>query len=441
MSSPISKVVRVIIKQTATTPTKKGFGKPLLLAYHTLNTDKIREYSDLTGLADDGFGTSSPAYLMAQAAFSQKPRPKTLKIGRLTTAVADTRQLTVTSSTAGDVITVTITDAAGVAHVITRTVPALSSLAAEATAVAALIAAIAGVASATAVGAVITVTIAAAGAKWYYGSLAHLTILDTTPDASVDNDLTAIEKVDSDFYGIACQYGSKANADKIAAWVETREYIQSARTADDVELTGNNIGSNWKGLSYQNSFLLFSRDEIHFPDAAWLGCQLPKNPGSSNYAYKTLIGVLSDALSTDETAHLESNNVNYYETIAGIAHTKYGITPSGLFIDEVVGLHALSADMRERVFGLLVSNEKLPYTDLGISMAASEMRASLKKFVRQNFLDGGNGKDVDPPTVTQPAVSDIDPADRKNRLLPDMKFSARKSGAVNKLDIQGVLTI
>src|SRR5688500_1725267 len=71
-----------------------GFGTLMVPVYHTENADRSRTYTSLAELVTDGHDTDSAGYLALQRAFSQSPRPPSVKLGRLANAPAMTFRLT-----------------------------------------------------------------------------------------------------------------------------------------------------------------------------------------------------------------------------------------------------------------------------------------------------------------------------------------------------------
>jgi hypothetical protein len=442
--SQLDRVIGGSISANSATPSRPGFGTGLGMAYHTKNTDLVRTYTDANGLLSDGFVTADVAYKMAAAYFSQNPRPKQFKLGRMTTAVQDKKKLTIRTAVAGQVISVDITNASGVKTTITRTVPGSSTLAAEATAVAALIAAISGVASATAASADITVTITTAGAVWFYANCKNLDVQDIANDALVDADIAAISLVDADFYGIALSVKSKANIDKVASYAETNKKLFVAHTADSVEAqTGNSlIGTALKAASYTHTFPFYSRQTAACPDAGLLGKMLAKDPGSATFAFKTLAGVPVDGLSDTEITALEACGMNYYITISGRnVVRKDGTVASGEKADIILGTDWMHAQIKGGIMDFLADSDKVDYDDGGISAVCAIILGVLKQGVRARFLDPGNGDDVAAPFVIRPKISDIPVADRQGRHLPSVQFGGRLRGAIHAVDYVGVLSV
>jgi len=199
----------------------------------------------------------------------------------------------------------------------------------------------------------------------------------------------------------------------------------------------SDLGSELKALSLDRTALMYSAvADNQVPEAAWVGGRLPLDPGSQTWFAKTLRGVTVDTLTDSQKAKALGNNVNTYTTVGGVAITQNGTMASGRFIDIRRGIDALQADMEERVLTQVVNLPKIPYTDPGIAVVENQMRASLNFFVGTGLLA------ADPPfTISVPRVANIAQADRANRLLPDMKFTATLAGAIHKIVIRGTVSV
>jgi len=83
--SDISQIVDVTISLETQGVTRQGFGVPLIVGNAgVLSTSTVAQYTSLTGMVADGFATNDPEYLMAQAMFSQTPRPEKVIVAPLT---------------------------------------------------------------------------------------------------------------------------------------------------------------------------------------------------------------------------------------------------------------------------------------------------------------------------------------------------------------------
>lgn len=97
----IEDVVNVNVTTATQTPTRAGFGTPLILAYHARWLDKVRSYTGPEGVAADGFTSDHPVYQVANAMFAQSPRPERIKVGRRTNAPAQVIDATPAAPAAG----------------------------------------------------------------------------------------------------------------------------------------------------------------------------------------------------------------------------------------------------------------------------------------------------------------------------------------------------
>lgn len=91
-------LVNVQISSSTVSPTRPGFGTPLVAGFHTYYTDRVRFYSSLSQLTGDGFKTTDAIYKAVQAALSQNPAPAKVAVGRRALANTQALQLTLSSS-------------------------------------------------------------------------------------------------------------------------------------------------------------------------------------------------------------------------------------------------------------------------------------------------------------------------------------------------------
>lgn len=96
MSESLDDFFTVNVTATTDTQTRAGFGTALFACCDVPWTSgaRVREYASLAEVATAGFNSSKPGYRMAQAAFSQNPRPRSVKIGRRTRAFTQVVRLT-----------------------------------------------------------------------------------------------------------------------------------------------------------------------------------------------------------------------------------------------------------------------------------------------------------------------------------------------------------
>lgn len=99
--SSLSEHVSLTITESNVSVTRLGFGTPLILSVNAGFAERIRYYTELTGLTDDGFVSTSPEYLAARAIMSQNPSPERFAIGRAVGKPTQAYTIGITSAAAG----------------------------------------------------------------------------------------------------------------------------------------------------------------------------------------------------------------------------------------------------------------------------------------------------------------------------------------------------
>lgn len=97
----LADLVNVQIASNTLTPTRQGFGTPLIAAVKVPWTTgaRVRSYATLAAMVAAGFLVTDPAYRIAQAIFAQNPAPPRVKVGRR--ASAFTQVVNITPGTPG----------------------------------------------------------------------------------------------------------------------------------------------------------------------------------------------------------------------------------------------------------------------------------------------------------------------------------------------------
>ena len=493
----LADIVAVEITALTKTPTRVGFGVPLIAAYHTVYPERYREYTDVADMITDGFGASDPAVLAATAAFAQNPRPSKVGVGRC--ANDQTRTMKITPNS-GDLrasfdykvylegqLRYYTTDASPtVAEICTGLAAALQPsdwladtaysvgdyVANDTTPVKVYRCTTAGTSDSsggpTGTGSAITdntcvwayvgpdvnvtasddstyVTVAGDAVsdqfRMYVDNFDILWTNDITADGTPDgivSDLTAIRVENDDWYGlILCNHG-KAVIQAAAAHVETLKKIMivSSPDSDIAESGTDDLGTALQTAGYARTALLYHyKANEQYPGAAWQGKCLPKDPGSITWKFKTLAGVDYMNLTSTKETNLKNKNVNRYVRISGISMTDEGYSSADEWIDVTRGIDFISARLQEYIFGALANADKIPFTDRGVGTIEGQVWAVLRLAVANDIL-----VDNDNLIVTVPAVADVSTSDKANRILPDVTFNGDLAGAIHKVQISGVVS-
>jgi hypothetical protein len=436
----LSDIVNVVISSSPQVPTQAGFGVPLIADYHTRWIDRVRTYSSLPGMLADGFLVTDAAYIAAAALCSQSPRPPKFKVGRRSSA--PTMSFTVTPVVANLTKYSLIVDGAQVDFT--------SSGAATAAAITAglkgLIDALALPLTVTTPGNTSVNIVANAAGAWHQvavldSQFAVMSMAQDQADPGVSADLAAIALSDNDWYALAMTTASKAEVLAAAGWAETASKIYLAASQDTaiiqvVDSTpATDVAHALKAASRFRTAVIFHPDNRQFAGVAWLGAVLPLNPGSETWKFKALSGVAAVALTDTHIVNARAKNANFYASVAGDSITEDGKVSSGEWIDVVRFRDWLVARIGEAVLGLLLASSKVPYTDKGIGLIASQVRAVLKRGVEVGGLA------EDPAFVLfVPKAADASPADKAARVLNGLGFTATLAGAIHATTINGTIT-
>lgn len=436
---PLEDVVQVNITTQTQSVARANFGVPLIAAALVpFVGGRTREYASLTEMTDDGFSVNHPAYLAAAKLVSQNPRVPRWKVGRRELPYTQIVRLTPTDTAVGLVYSVRVLEPDGTETTVTYTV-LLGDTIADITA--GLQPGLDAIPDLVAVdnGTDVTVT-ATIGKLFAFIELNKgLLIQDLTADPGIATDLAAIEADDGAWYGLIIDSASEAEINAAAAWVEAVVKLFIARNGDSAVLDSGSttdIAADLEASAFARTALLFSENHRGFADAAWMGRQFPKTPGSSTWAFKTLSGVTVSRLTAGQESAVLGKNANIYTELGGVNVTREGKSGSGEFLDVTRLVDSLRASIQEDVFSALVNNDKIPYTDSGVAIILGLLRGRLNLAI----LDGGIAADP-APVVTAPKVADVLPADKIARTLPDVNFTATLAGAIHKVQIEGVISV
>lgn len=439
----LSEIVTTTIQAGTVNPSRRGFGTPLILCYHTAwATDEVRTYTSFSGVAAD-FSASEPAYQMAQKFFQQSPRPTAVKIARLPTP--GTGQVTVLDATDYDIvgqpnIQGTVTSPDGTVTTIDEAwdTDLATTLGNVATAIAA-------VADLGAVGAASDVTATAANpgeSFWFEFTTAGIDVYDQTLTWGYDTRLANVLDNDPDFYAVVVENNSPDNMAEVASWVASNDRIagfgpQFTKPALHTDAIYTVAADHTALMANDDAFALFTKEPRNtFKECAWLGKVLPVDPGSATWAYQRLDSTGVDTYTATERTTIEGADAsaNHYVAEAGVGITRPGEMFGGEFIDVVRGLDWLEARLQERLFSLLVNEPKVPYTDSGLGQLVAEVRGQLREAEERSVIDAGW-------TVTVLPVAEQATADRAARIVRGLEFQARLAGAVHTINLIGTVTV
>lgn len=256
-------------------------------------------------------------------------------------------------------------------------------------------------------------------------------------------------KGEASFYGIhITEFGDEADIQGAVSWTEVNEKIFGFEYTDIEKCPVKNF-------SFYRSFGIFSGKadgyedgslpmENEFAALAWMAKCFGYDPGTESWHLKELATIVPSVLSTEEKKALKESNINTFRRYAGCNITFGGNMLSGEWIDVIRFRDWIKAEMQINVFNALKTNRKVPFTDGGIGMIEGQMEATLSKGQAIGGIAlteyDSDYNEIPGYTVTVPLASDLTEAERKSRKLTGCRYTARLTGAIHAVEIQGNLT-
>lgn len=250
--------------------------------------------------------------------------------------------------------------------------------------------------------------------------------------------LNNIVDVDDDWYAVAIQSRAEADILAVAANINARFKLFLAVSDDDDILDpqiDTDIGSQIFDSTFDRTALFYHSEALTlFPECAWAGSILPKDPGTVTWAWKQLSGIPTDNLSSAERGALEAKRVTYYVMVAGNPITFEGQTGQlGAFIDIIRAQDFLTFRIAEDMVARLATVDKIPYVG-GDAVIESLLRDRLDRAADAGVI----APDFE---VTVPPASEQQVSDRAARVYRNVTFRAQLTGAIHRIEIRGTLTV
>jgi hypothetical protein len=432
----ISDTVTVNVSVQDVTPSIAGFGTPLILAYHTRFLG-VREYeaspAGLLALVADGFATTHAVYRKAAAIVSQTPHTDKFKVAPRAAANVQTVTLVPKWYTLGKPVSFDITVGTTTTHVSYTPIGTDTTIALVATGLYTAFGTVAGVTDSDTDGE-LTLVATVPEVRMYLSNIVGLDVADTSVDAGIAADLAAAALADNDWFGLVIDSNSSAEIALAAAYALANEKIFGALSTDATNFgSATGIAHTLQGTINHNTYVVATRDMLGSAEAGLMGRQFSRVPGSTTWAHKQIAGATPDGLTSTEFSNARANGAITYVN-DGVVHTYDGFACSGRYLDITQGIAWLRARIREAVLIVLVNNEKIGFTNSGASLIEAAVAGVLAQGESNELLAPGW-------SVSRPDVSTVSAANKLGRIFPDMKFKAVLQGAIQKVVIDGTLTV
>lgn len=226
---------------------------------------------------------------------------------------------------------------------------------------------------------------------------------------------------------------------KIAALADSGPYYDESYAVATAALSSwvtSNQSSVDRLLALDRTFNICHHKSIQYPDAAIVGKMAVKTPGSATWSYQNLSGQTANAWLASLEAYLRSwlgsEVTSIYTETAGLSSTYLGKVLSGEWIDIMVGVDYLTDLIETKIFLDLYSNDKIPFTNLGIAVIENRLREVFQLGAQADILTTDTDPEYDIPTSAS-----VSAAMKAARTLPDVKFRWYLAGAIHKVSIEG----
>lgn len=438
---------------------RQGFGTILFIGKHNYFPERVREYTSTQSMIDDGIPTTAGIYTAAQGAFSQTPRPTSLKIGRQETtsiltpiSVVDNAEFKIILSGNG------VTSPVEFAY--TATVPTDD---AEAV-IDALILAIAGDAQVSAVvtttkvgtgtDAVLELSQTVSGTDWFtVGSLVGLSesFKAVSTETAADT-LGAIVAEDDAFYYITAEDKSNTFVLGLAADAEARLKYYRTSIAEVGSYTATPTGTmaDLQEANYFRSNCFYHHEaNTKFPEVNALAEIAFAVTGTVTYANRIVAGVSPSLnadgkpLTTTQQANIKKVNGDFFARVGNFSTdpviTVVGKSASGEWIDNIVGRDNLQVDIEADFTNLMIRQKasKVAFNNKG----ANQLRSVLQTVLTLYTADGIHNFIEDDFEIIIPDQSAFNPADKTTRTFKQITFKATLTNAIHMVEITGTLSL
>lgn len=445
----LSRLADVQIALRTTAITERSFSDMMILGTHMLSINRAMVITSADELLDLGLESDDPLYIAASNAFAQIPAVRQVYIGR---RQVDDVNIRVTDADEKEYrVTLQWRDASGSARTQTAVYLGLGMDDEDdiATALAMEINGTDADVTAVATGAAVAVTNDVSGAPMRVTVSGDLSIDQLSSSESVTDALAAVNSEMGNWYGLVLTSRVEQDVKDAAAWAEANEKLFGTASSDpDIIDSGStsDIASFMMEKQYFRTFVFYSAQAgSQYPEAAIMSSMFTYYAGSENWSLKKMAGIAYDALSEGQAITAHGKNANTFEMFRNFAVTQNGKTAGGEWIDVIRLRDQLVESIKVSVVSTMINADgKIPYTDTGIQIVVNAIRSPLDLNVRRGGiapeeLDEDN-KVIPSYTISYPRSSQVPFNDKANRVLNDVKFTARLAGAINLVVIRGSLS-
>lgn len=260
--------------------------------------------------------------------------------------------------------------------------------------------------------------------------------------------MATINAENSDWYAFCDTDHIETDVLDYAAWAESSQKLFVTVLSSDDTITPpptdvSSVAHQLKNGNFFRTAWWWNPDPEQFPDVAITCRSFTVYPGGETWANQKLNAVTSTQLNEVIARNIFGKNGNTFEPFRNINITQQGKVSGGEWIDIIRFRDWLCEEIRINVFGHMIDN-RIPFTDPGIASIKVQITKALDLGVARGGIApkevNADGDVVPSYTVTMPLSLNVPFNDKANRILKDVRFTARLAGAIHVTEIKGVLT-
>lgn len=250
------------------------------------------------------------------------------------------------------------------------------------------------------------------------------------------------------WYGIALEstFSSKEEINAVIKWTEANKKLFGFTITDIADMPDTtNVFRSYGVYGGGVPDVEKQPEENKYLALAQMAKCFGYDSGSETWGLKALSLVSPCKLSTQLKRTLEAANIAYFTTYASknIINSEGGKVLGNEWIDTIRFRDWLQNEIQERIFNLLVLNQKLPFTDEGITAVQGKIEEALQKGqdiggIAPTEYDADDNE-IPGFTTTVPKSATLTDSEKASRKLTGCKFSARLAGAIQAVEVFGSL--
>lgn len=237
-----------------------------------------------------------------------------------------------------------------------------------------------------------------------------------------------------DFYFVVADTQVLAEVKAIADVVEGKAFKMFATTVANLEAL-----TELSDYKYDRTFAIKHSGVDAFVAEGLVGAVGSKDVGSATWKFKTVNGAKAEDISESVLRDIHALNGFAYVTKSGVPQSSEGTVLSSEYIDVIHSKDWIKANIEEAVQNVFNTNDKVPYTDEGITMLALAVEGILIQAAQNGMINVEDGVPV--YEVTTKSRNEVEPIDRETRIYNGLSFSFELAGAIHEANIKGLIKI